>query len=101
MVGRGSPVDSRSGVIAVVVWLLGVPALAGEAAVGGRDPSSVVLATADYAVVCGGATTSPSCTQCLAPGVLDKLKKSCWRQAAAFVTPGSPVNITSYQMTNW
>lgn len=55
---RGAPVHSRCGVVAVVVWLLGVPALAGEAAVGGGGPSSVVLATADDAVLCGGATTS-------------------------------------------
>lgn len=53
----------------MIVWLLGVPALAGEATLGGRDPPSVVLAAADYAFLCGEATT---CTECLATCVLHK-----------------------------
>lgn len=52
-------VVSRGWVIAVVVRILGVPVLAGEAALGGGDFPSVVLTAAVHALLCSGATTSP------------------------------------------
>lgn len=54
----------------MVVWLLGVPALAGQSTFGGRDPPPVVFATANYAVLCSGGT---ACNECLSTCVLDKL----------------------------
>lgn len=58
---EGCVVVLRAGVVAVVVRFLGVPALAGEAVFSGGDFSSVVLATAVYAVLCEETPTRITC----------------------------------------